>query len=101
VARDDIVALRGRVHAVAESSIDEAAADIAVTMNDGRRHHIFIEHAIGSLQRPMTDDHLAGKFHGLVDPVLGSEQADELIAHCRRIASVENVRTLAELARPR
>jgi 2-methylcitrate dehydratase PrpD len=101
VARDDIVALRGRVHAVADGAIDEAAADITVTMNDGRTHHRFIEHAIGSLERPMTDDDLAQKFHGLVDPVLGSMQADDVIAHCGRIASAGNVRTLADLTRPR
>ena len=101
VARDDIVALRGRVHAVADSAIDEAAADVSVTMNDGRKHQAFIEHAIGSLGRPMTDDQLAQKFHGLVDPVLGPARADELIGYCKRIASAGNVRRLGELAHPR
>ena len=36
---------------------------------------MFVEHAIGSLQRPMTDADLARKFHGLVDPVLGATRA--------------------------
>ena len=101
VARDDIVALRGRVHAVADSAIDEAAADVCVTLNDGRKHHVFIEHAIGSLERPMTDDQLAHKFQALVDPVLGRAQADDLIGYCKRIASAGNVGALGELARPR
>ena len=101
VARDDIIALRGRIHAVADSAIDEAAADVSVTLNDGRKHHVFIEHAIGSLERPMTDDQLAHKFHGLVDPVLGRAQADDLIGYCKRIAAAKNVRALGELARPR
>jgi 2-methylcitrate dehydratase PrpD len=101
VARDDIVALRGRVHAVADSAIDEAAADVSVAMNDGRKHHVFIEHAIGSLERPMTDDQLAHKFQALVDPVLGRAQADDLIGYCKRIASAGNVGALGELARPR
>jgi 2-methylcitrate dehydratase PrpD len=101
VARQDVIALRGRVHASVDDAIDEAAADVAVTMNDGRTHHAFIEHAIGSLERPMTDAQLADKFHRLVDPVLGRAHADDLITRCARIASLESVRSLAELARPR
>ena len=55
-------------------------------LNDGRTHHVFVEHAIGSLERPMSDDDLARKFHGLVDPVLGAARADELIAAAMDVA---------------
>jgi 2-methylcitrate dehydratase PrpD len=82
------------------SRIDEASADVTVTMNDGRTHHVFVEHAIGSLERPMSDDDLARKFHGLVDPILGAPRADELIVHSMRIASADDLRSLAALARP-
>ena len=95
-----MVALRGRIHAVVDARIDEASADVTVTMNDGRTHHVFVEHAIGSLERPMSDDDLARKFHGLVDPVLGATRADELIAHSMRIASAGDLRSLVALARP-
>jgi len=99
VARSDVVALRGRVHAVADERVNEESADVTVTANDTRTYRVFVEHAIGSLERPMSDDDLARKFHGLVDPVLGATRADELIAHCMRIASAPGVRTLADLAR--
>jgi len=72
-----------------------------LTMRDGATRHLFVEHAIGSLERPMTADDLARKFHGLVDPVLGAARADELIAQCMRAASAPDVRTLAALTRPR
>jgi 2-methylcitrate dehydratase PrpD len=101
VARADIVALRGRVHAVAEAAIAEDAADITVTLNDGTAHHLVVAHAIGSLERPMSDDDLARKFHGLVDPVLSAAQADDLLAHCARIASAGEIRSLVAAARPR
>ena len=101
VSREDVTALRDRVHAAIDDRIDEASADVTVTCHDGRRHHLFVEHALGSLQRPMSDAELAGKFHRLVDPILGSAGADELIAHSMRVASAGNVRALAALARPR
>jgi len=100
VARADVIALRARVHAVVDERIDEASADVTITMNDGSTHHLFVEHAIGSLERPMSNDDLARKFHGLVDPLLGGATADEIIALSMRIASADNLGPLVALTRP-
>ncbi|HET8830681.1 MAG TPA: MmgE/PrpD family protein, partial [Casimicrobiaceae bacterium] len=81
--------------------IDEAAADITLTLRDGRRVHRRIEHAIGSLQRPMSDAALRDKFHRLVDPVLGTDAAKALIAACGDLARAESVQALVTAARPR
>ena len=99
VVRDDVVALRDRVRASAHDGIDEASADIVVTCKDGRRLHVLVEHAIGSLQRPMTDADLARKFHGLVDPVLGAGSADRLIEQCATLAGAADLRALTAMAR--
>ena len=64
VNRDDVVALRRKVVATVDDTIDEAAADVTAVLNDGRRVHVFVEHAIGSLQRPMSDAALEAKFRG-------------------------------------
>ena len=85
---------------VVDERIDEASADVTVTMRDGRKHHVFVEHAIGSMERPMSDDDLARKFHGLVDPVLGAARANDLIAQSMQIASAGNLRSLVAFARP-
>src|SRR5205807_5377168 len=100
VARPDVVALRERITATVAGGIGEDAADVTVHCNDGRRLHTFVLHAIGSLERPMSDADLARKFHGLVDPVLGAERAAELIGACRKLADAPDVRELANLTRP-
>jgi 2-methylcitrate dehydratase PrpD len=100
VRRADVVALRRKVVATVDDSIDEAAADVTVVLEDGRREHVFVEHAIGSLERPMTDKDLEMKFHSLADPVIGKSQADALIAACWNLGAAKNVRTLVEKARP-
>ena len=100
VARADVVALRDRVQAHVDDRIDEASADVTVTMNDGSTHHVFVEHAIGSLERPMSDGDLAAKFHDLVDPELGEARAKELFTRAMRIASAPDLRGLVALARP-
>ena len=99
VARPEVIALRDRVRAVVDASISEASADVTITRRDGRVLHTFVEHAIGSLQRPMSDDDLARKFHGLADPVLGRDRAEALRARCMRAAEMSAARELTELAR--
>jgi len=96
----DMVALRAKVVATVDDAIDEASADVTAILNDGRKVHVFVEHAIGSLERPMSGAQLEGKFHALADPVLGSAPASRLIEACWNVASAANLRALAALAVP-
>jgi 2-methylcitrate dehydratase PrpD len=100
VTREDVVALRRKVVAVVDDSIDEASADVTAVLRDGRRVHVFVEHAIGSLQRPMTDAALERKFADQADLVLGAPRTAALVAGCWRLGSMPDVREWASLARP-
>jgi len=100
VTSAEVIALRDKVRAIVDDTIDEAAADVSVTCNDGRVFHVRVEHAIGSMERPMTDADLERKFHGLVDPVLGEAKARRLIAACAGLAQAASVRALTALACP-
>lgn len=91
VTRDDVVALRRKVVATADANVDEAAAFVTATLKDGRRVDVHVEHAIGSLQRPMTDQNLDAKFHSLADAVLGAGQVSELIAACWKVGDRKSV----------
>ena len=99
VPRADMMALRDRIEARVDDKINEASADVTVTCKDGRTLHVFVEHALGSLQHPMSDADLARKFHGLVDPVLDSARADRLLEQCATLASAADVRALTASAR--
>jgi len=99
VLRPDVVALRDRVVATADGAMAEEATDVTITCKDGRRLHVFVEHAIGSLQHPMSDTDLERKFHGLVDPVLGADCADRLIRHCATLPDAADLRGLTAAAR--
>ena len=101
VNRADMVALRRKVVATVDDAIDEASVDVTAVLNDGSRLHVFVEHAIGSLQNPMTDSMLEAKFHGLANPVLGVAQTGELIEASWGLGLAANVLALVGLARPR
>lgn len=100
VNRADMVALRRKVVATVDDSIDEASADVVAVLADGRRIPVFVEHAIGSVQNPMTDAMLEAKFHGLSDPVLGAPQTRALIAACWALGQAPHVAALVRLAVP-
>jgi len=100
VRRDDVVALRRRVQATASDAIDEASADVTVWLRDGRREHVFVEHAIGSLQRPMQDTDLAAKFAALVEPVLGAGGVEPLLESGWSLAQAADVDALVARAVP-
>jgi len=99
VNRTDLVALRRKVVATVDDAIAEASADVTAVLSDGRRIHVFVEHAIGSLAKPMSDAQLEAKFHGMADQVLGAERCSALIAACWGVGGAADVRALAELGR--
>ncbi len=100
VNRADMVALRRKVVATVDDSIDEASADVTAVLLDGRRVHVFVEHAIGSLQNPMTDAQLEAKFHGMSDEILGAAQTSALISACWSIGNAADASQVVALATP-
>jgi 2-methylcitrate dehydratase PrpD len=100
VTRPDVVALRRKVNAVVDVTVREESADVTAILKDGRSVKVFVEHAIGSLQRPMTDADLARKFHDLVDPVLGAARAEQLIGMCQALGNTPNLNALLAALRP-
>ena len=95
VNRADMVALRRKVVATVDDAIDEASADVTAVLTDGRRVHVLVEHAIGSLANPMSDAQLEAKFRGMADAVLGTERCSALITACWGVGGAADVRALA------
>ena len=100
VNRPDVVALRRKVQATVDDSIDEAAVDMTAVLTDGRRVHVRVDHAIGSLQRPLSDRQLEAKFSQLAEPVLGAERVGRITQACWQLAGLRDVRELIRLCCP-
>jgi 2-methylcitrate dehydratase PrpD len=97
VAREDVVALRRKVQATVDNSIREESADVTAILKDGRKIHVFVEHAIGSVQRPMTDAALEAKFHGMSDVVIGADKTNALLKACWNLGQAADVHALTAL----
>jgi 2-methylcitrate dehydratase PrpD len=90
----EVMALRARVEAIVDPSVPEDAADVQVETNDGRSVHVHVEHAIGSLERPMSDAQLRAKFIDQSAPVLGAERAARAADIASRMAEFSSVKEL-------
>jgi len=100
VRRDDMVALRRKVVATVDTSIAEDAADVTATLRGGRTVHVRVDHAIGSLERPLSDAQLEAKFHSLGDAVIGSAKAAAAIEACWNLGAAGSLQDILRSSRP-
>ena len=100
VTREDVVALRRKVEASVDASIAEDAADVTAVLRGGRKVHVRVDHAIGSLERPLSDAQLEAKFRSLADPVIGKERAQAAIGVCWKLAQAKDVQELVRTTQP-
>src|SRR5690606_16797314 len=97
VNREDVVATRRKVVAEIDDSIDEAAVHATALLKDGREIQITVEHAIGSLQRPMTDQDLEAKFSNMSIPLIGEAQTRKLLDQCWSLSKAASIKDLVAL----
>lgn len=89
-----VVTLRDNVNAVADTAIKEEQAHMAIILKDGRKLEKFIKHTIGSVERPMSDVDLEGKFTGLAEGIIPPHQVRRLMDACWNI---EKLTSAAEI----
>ncbi len=102
VVQDPAVqALRAKVELVVDPNIHEASVDATLTTVDGQVQHLFVERAVGSLERPMSDAQLRDKFSGQAAPVLGEAQAAAAFEACLALPRQATLAPLLALLTPR
>lgn len=91
----DVVALRRRVHVTTDATVARDEATVTVLLASGHQLHEHVQHATGSLSRPLTDAQLRDKCRLAGRPVLGN-RIDDLIG---LLFGVERLETLQPLFR--
>ena len=97
VVRDrKVIALRDKVTAVVDKAMHEDQVHVAIKLKNGKSLEKYVEHAVGSLGKPMSDADLEAKFRGLCANILSKDEAGKLIKLCW---DVEKLKDAAELAK--
>ncbi len=95
-----VVALRDRVEAIADTTLHESEAKVSITLKNNKKIDKHVKHAIGSLERPMSDQDLEAKFRGLAEGVLSKAETDRLIDLCWKVEGLPAASALARAAVP-
>jgi 2-methylcitrate dehydratase PrpD len=98
VRNPTVIALRDRVATVIDPAIKEDQVRITITLNDNRRLGKYIEHAVGSVANPMSDQDLEAKFAAQADGILPAAKARRAMDLCRDIETLPGAGALAEAA---
>jgi 2-methylcitrate dehydratase PrpD len=83
-----IASLRDRVTTTIDSSLHEDQVRIVLTARNGKGFEKFVEHAVGSLDHPMSDSDLEAKFKGLANGVISADRQRKLMDLCWNVESL-------------
>src|SRR4051812_13935992 len=96
----EVIALRDKVSAEVDKTVHEDAAHLTIKLKDGRVLKKHVEHAIGSLARPMSDQDLETKFRKFAKGILLSGETDALIKLCWALDDLKDAGAIARASVP-
>jgi 2-methylcitrate dehydratase PrpD len=100
VRSPQIVALRRRVTATANAEIRKTEARVRIHLRNGTVLEKHVPHALGTLERPLSDGDIEAKFRSLVDGVLTASQATALIELSWKVTELPDAGAIARAAVP-
>jgi 2-methylcitrate dehydratase PrpD len=92
----EVAALRERVTVDIVPGIRVDEAYVRVRLKDGRLLEHHVEHALGSIKRPMNDAQIDDKFMDLAQVVMTQEQAAHALHVCRSVESLVGAGAIGE-----
>ena len=100
VVQPDVVALRAKTRLMPDTKVNRDEVFIEARLTGGRvaAHHV--EHARGSLARPLTQDELMDKVRLLIEPVLGAGVTGCIAAAVQDLEAAANLDALFALCVP-
>ncbi|KAL1388103.1 2-methylcitrate dehydratase [Phyllosticta capitalensis] len=93
-----VVHLRDKVDATSDASLRPDEARVRVDFGEGVASEKHVQHAVGSLEAPMTNEQLDAKFVEQCAPVLGEDIAKKSSDHCWLLRDVDDVGAFAFMA---
>jgi 2-methylcitrate dehydratase PrpD len=93
-----VIALRDRVETIIDKSLAQDQARVSIKLKDGRVLDRFITHAVGSVERPMSDSQLEAKFSDLAAGILPDDRTRRLMDLCREAERLDDAGDIGRLA---
>ena len=88
--------LRRRVFPSIDPAVGKVQARVTITLKNAERLGVFVEHAMGSVKKPMSDTAIEQKVLGLADGILPPDQARHVVDLCWRADELKNAGEIAQ-----
>jgi len=88
--------LRRRVFPSIDPAIGKVQARVTITLKDAKRLVVFVEHAVGSVKKPMSDAAIEQKVLGLADGILPPDQARDVVDLCWRADELDDAGQISQ-----
>ncbi|OOE14472.1 MmgE/PrpD family protein [Fictibacillus arsenicus] len=92
--------LREKITLEVDEKIQEDQVQLVVKLADGREFTEFVEHAIGSADKPMTNDQLIDKFYDVTGDIISSNAKRELVDLIYKLEELDDLTPFFELCQP-
>ena len=96
-----VVAARQKIELVADPDLAVVEAPrsgfVEVTLADGRSENLFVSHAPGTPENPLTTEQVNAKARVLMAPILGETRTESLIEQVSTLEALDDVRELRPL----
>jgi 2-methylcitrate dehydratase PrpD len=96
----EVIRLQNTVEATIDDNVSTEAAFVRITLKDGRVLDKHIEHAVGSVERPLSKDALELKFRDQASVALPRDQIERVMALCWDVESLDDVGDIARASVP-
>jgi 2-methylcitrate dehydratase PrpD len=78
----------------------EDQVQVSIKVKSGKTLEKYVEHVVGSLDRPMSDADLEAKFRGLAHGILSTSETDKLIRLCWDVGKLKDAGEVARASVP-
>ena len=91
MASGDVAELQVRISVEERPQMGADQCHLSATVMDGRHIELLIDHARGSVDRPLTDEEVDEKFLSLATRSVSHSKATQLLAMCRNVSELTSV----------
>src|SRR5712671_5446658 len=95
-AMADVVALRGKIEARIDESLEKDQATATLITTSGERIETRVAHASGTVANPMSDRAIEDKFMANAAPVIGEDRARQVTATAWALDALTDVRDVVK-----
>ena len=93
-----LIGLRERVETHVDSALGQDQARVKIRLKDGKTLERFVEHAVGSVEKPMSNAELEAKFSELAAGILPPDRIRRLMDLCWAVEHLESAGDIARAA---